>query len=240
MFAWEFLRWPTTSNRGSERFVFPWESSFHINFFALTLTPSSSLFTDPKSLDRESVGGACSPVDKFEYGSRNGPANFSSVSRVKSGTMSFMIFHSYPKLTTVQKKKLNLSSFSQGAWKIKVEKKKSLPQLIHTTTFEVRKYVLPRFQVTINSPRYILADAHNVTWTVCASYSYGKPVRGTLLLKSSPQTPSWRRKLNLPEIHNEVQVSVFSFWNNRTIKYSLIFVRHVESFKIEIQTASDC
>lgn len=56
----------------------------------------------------------------------------------------------------------------QGTWKIKVEKRRSQPQLIHTTVFEVKKYVLPRFQVTITSPGYILADAENVTWNICA------------------------------------------------------------------------
>lgn len=56
----------------------------------------------------------------------------------------------------------------QGTWKIKVEKRRSQPQLIHTTVFEVKKYVLPRFQVTITTPGYILADAENVTWNICA------------------------------------------------------------------------
>ncbi|XP_054012298.1 murinoglobulin-1-like isoform X1 [Hylaeus anthracinus] len=95
---------------------------------------------------------------------------------------------------------------SLGTWKIKVEKKRSHPQLVHTTMFEVKKYVLPRFQLTISSPGYILADAEDVTWNICAKYSYGKPVKGTLFLKSTPQTPSWRRKLNLPEIHYETEL----------------------------------
>uniref|UniRef100_A0A0C9R6R1 TEP1-F n=1 Tax=Fopius arisanus TaxID=64838 RepID=A0A0C9R6R1_9HYME len=95
---------------------------------------------------------------------------------------------------------------SPGIWRIKVEKKKSHPQLIHTSTFEVRKYVLPRFQVTIKGPSYILADADNATWSICARYSYGEPVRGTLRLKSTPQTPSWRRKHNFPAINYETRI----------------------------------
>ncbi|XP_015109865.1 alpha-2-macroglobulin-like [Diachasma alloeum] len=95
---------------------------------------------------------------------------------------------------------------SPGTWRIKVEKKKSHPQLTHTSTFEVRKYVLPRFQVTIKGPSYILADADNATWSICARYSYGEPVRGSLRLKSSPQTPSWRRKHNFPAINYETRI----------------------------------
>ncbi|KAM0729472.1 Alpha-2-macroglobulin-like protein 1 [Formica fusca] len=95
---------------------------------------------------------------------------------------------------------------SPGVWKIKVEKTRSQPQLIHTTVFEVKKYVLPRFQLTVTSPGYILADAENVTWNICAKYSYGKPVKGRLLLKSTPQIPIWRRKPNLPEIHYETEL----------------------------------
>ncbi|XP_011636564.2 murinoglobulin-1-like [Pogonomyrmex barbatus] len=103
--------------------------------------------------------------------------------------------------------KFTLSSEpSPGTWEIKVEKRRSQPQLVHTTVFEVKKYVLPRFQVTITSPGYILADAENVTWNICAKYSYGKPVKGKLLLKSTPQIPTWRRKPNLPEIHYETEL----------------------------------
>ncbi|XP_015600837.1 alpha-2-macroglobulin-like protein 1 isoform X2 [Cephus cinctus] len=89
---------------------------------------------------------------------------------------------------------------SPGTWKIKVEKNKAYPHLGHTATFEVKKYILPRFQVTIKSPGYILADTEIVTWNICAKYSYGKPVKGTLILKLTPQTASWRRKHNHPEI----------------------------------------
>ncbi|CAD6233951.1 GSCOCT00007427001.2-RA-CDS [Cotesia congregata] len=94
-----------------------------------------------------------------------------------------------------------------GSWRIKVEKKKSHPHLIHTTTFDVKKYVLPKFQVTITGPGYILADADNATWTICARYTYGEPVRGTLRIKCTPQIPSWRRgKYNFPAINYETRI----------------------------------
>ncbi|XP_076671615.1 pregnancy zone protein isoform X2 [Andrena cerasifolii] len=94
-----------------------------------------------------------------------------------------------------------------GTWMIHVEKEELYPQLVHTTIFEVKKYVLPRFQLTINSPGYILADTENVTWNICAKYSYGRPVKGTLLLKSTPETASWRSKYNFPEINYETELN---------------------------------
>ncbi|KAJ8679263.1 hypothetical protein QAD02_015050 [Eretmocerus hayati] len=90
---------------------------------------------------------------------------------------------------------------SSGMWRIKVEKTR--PQLVHVSSFEVRKYVLPRFQVTIKAPSYILADAKDVTWKICARYSYGEPVRGSLLLNLRPQTPIWKRKQTVADINYE-------------------------------------
>ncbi|KAG7202424.1 hypothetical protein KM043_018735 [Ampulex compressa] len=115
---------------------------------------------------------------------------------------------------------------SLGTWKISVEKKKSDPQLIQTTTFDVKKYVLPRFRVTITSPRYILADAVNVTWNICAKYSYGKPVKGTLHLKSTSQTPIWRRTLNLPEIHNERELDTPDGCTDFTLSGTVLGLAH--------------
>lgn len=60
--------------------------------------------------------------------------------------------------------------------------------------------------MTIQGPSYILADAESATWTICAKYSYGEPVRGILRLKSTPQTPSWRRKHNFPGINFETRI----------------------------------
>jgi uncharacterized protein YfaS (alpha-2-macroglobulin family) len=50
-------------------------------------------------------------------------------------------------------------------WEIKVEQNKSH---IHVQKFEVREYVLPRFEVTIKAPEYILADAEHLSWNICA------------------------------------------------------------------------
>nr|XP_045622212.1 murinoglobulin-1-like [Procambarus clarkii] len=47
-------------------------------------------------------------------------------------------------------------------------------------TFKVEEFVLPRFEVKIKPPKYSLASDEAFTFTVCASYTFGQPVRGNL------------------------------------------------------------
>ncbi|XP_064116354.1 alpha-2-macroglobulin-like, partial [Macrobrachium nipponense] len=49
-------------------------------------------------------------------------------------------------------------------------------------SFKVEEYVLPRFSLTIQPPPYVLATDTEVVFSVCAKYTYGQPVKGTLKL----------------------------------------------------------
>nr|XP_053627786.1 murinoglobulin-2-like [Cherax quadricarinatus] len=51
-----------------------------------------------------------------------------------------------------------------------------------TTNFKVEDFVLPRFEVTLKPPSYILATDESFTFTVCANYTFGQPVKGNLSL----------------------------------------------------------
>ncbi|XP_005104186.2 alpha-2-macroglobulin [Aplysia californica] len=51
------------------------------------------------------------------------------------------------------------------------------------TTFEVKEYVLPRFEVEVNPPPFLLANTEIIEGSVCAKYTYGKMVQGFLDLK---------------------------------------------------------
>ncbi|XP_041375396.1 pregnancy zone protein-like [Gigantopelta aegis] len=66
-----------------------------------------------------------------------------------------------------------------GEWTIEV----TVDGETTTQTFKVEKYVLPKFDVTITPPVYILANADVIEGEVCASYTYGKPVNGYLILE---------------------------------------------------------
>ncbi|KAL5004830.1 hypothetical protein ScPMuIL_018286 [Solemya velum] len=47
-------------------------------------------------------------------------------------------------------------------------------------TFKVEEYVLPKFEVTITPPSYLLVTSPMIEGKVCAQYTYGKPVKGTV------------------------------------------------------------
>ncbi|CAL4094246.1 unnamed protein product, partial [Meganyctiphanes norvegica] len=49
-------------------------------------------------------------------------------------------------------------------------------------TFKVEEFVLPRYEVTIKPPKYILGTDKKFNFTVCAKYTHGNPVKGNLSL----------------------------------------------------------
>lgn len=76
-----------------------------------------------------------------------------------------------------------------GSWRITVTDKNET----ESTTFDVKEYVLPKFDVKITFPSFVLANAETVPIEVCAKYTYGKPVIGTLNLNVSLETYSYSR-----------------------------------------------
>ena len=63
-----------------------------------------------------------------------------------------------------------------GIWTIRsVENNKDK---IETVNFEVKKYVLPKFEVTLDHYNKLKFDEKTLNITVCAKYTYGKSVIG--------------------------------------------------------------
>ncbi|XP_060581140.1 CD109 antigen-like isoform X3 [Ruditapes philippinarum] len=77
-----------------------------------------------------------------------------------------------------------------GDWKIKV--------MAHGRSeekaFTVAHYVLPKFEVTVELPTYILSSDDTVTGKVKATYTYGKPVKGTVDIRL--KIDHWYRPYN--------------------------------------------
>ncbi|KAL5017642.1 hypothetical protein ScPMuIL_007231 [Solemya velum] len=67
-----------------------------------------------------------------------------------------------------------------GVWKIEVTSEDHS----EIKEFTVDEYVLPKFEVTVDLPSFVLTSDDHVTGTVTAMYTYGKPIRGIALITS--------------------------------------------------------
>uniref|UniRef100_A0A9J7YQT8 Uncharacterized protein n=1 Tax=Cyprinus carpio carpio TaxID=630221 RepID=A0A9J7YQT8_CYPCA len=55
-------------------------------------------------------------------------------------------------------------------------------------TFEIKEYVLPKYEVNIDFPSIITSQEEEVTLKVCAKYTYGKPVLGSVIAEVCGQS----------------------------------------------------
>lgn len=76
-----------------------------------------------------------------------------------------------------------------GDWKIEAEVEGEKGKLV----FSVDKYVLPKFEVTIKPPSFVAVKSKDIKATVCAQYTYGKPVKGTVSVLFQMTLPVWYR-----------------------------------------------
>ncbi|XP_074650353.1 pregnancy zone protein-like [Tubulanus polymorphus] len=63
-----------------------------------------------------------------------------------------------------------------GTWQIHMKQGSQLRK----EEFVVKEYVLPKFEVTLTTPSYILASDKMISGKVCAKYTYGKSVSGAV------------------------------------------------------------
>jgi hypothetical protein len=103
-----------------------------------------------------------------------------------------------------------------GSWYVNVRyEEKPIPSdpssmsnpVLQTVVFTVSEYVLPKFEVTITPPPFLLMDTPNATWKICANYTFGKPVIGTLKINSSLQFYYWESRIGFPENYREANIS---------------------------------
>uniref|UniRef100_A0A1Y9H2W1 CD109 antigen n=1 Tax=Anopheles dirus TaxID=7168 RepID=A0A1Y9H2W1_9DIPT len=70
-----------------------------------------------------------------------------------------------------------------GAWSINVE----VLGTKHNKVFEVDEYVLPKFEVTVESPGITTFKDGKVKAIIRSKYTYGKPVKGEATVSASPE-----------------------------------------------------
>nr|BAR45613.1 thioester-containing protein 2 [Scolopendra japonica] len=75
-----------------------------------------------------------------------------------------------------------------GGWMINVNHKANI---LRSTSITVEEYVLPKFEVNIHLPKFIISNDTDLTAFVDARYTYGKPVRGKLVLNISDYYCDW-------------------------------------------------
>ncbi|XP_077467102.1 alpha-2-macroglobulin-like protein 1 [Stigmatopora argus] len=65
-------------------------------------------------------------------------------------------------------------------------------QISHS--FEIKEYVLPKFEVTVHLPSVISIEDEEITLKICGKYTYGKPVAGSVkaVMCRNADSYSWR------------------------------------------------
>ncbi|KAK7075825.1 hypothetical protein SK128_020628, partial [Halocaridina rubra] len=98
----------------------------------------------------------------------------------------------------------------EGEYKIQVN---TTGGKISSQIFRVQEYVLPRFEVTVTAPARVLSTITEIPIQVCAKYTYGKPVKGSVtIMLEQKQYYYWygERKAISVETFNS---SVNGCWN---------------------------
>nr|UCK81476.1 alpha-2-macroglobulin-like protein [Arenicola marina] len=93
-----------------------------------------------------------------------------------------------------------------GTWKIIVvvdEAKKE-------KEFKVDEYVLPKYEVVIKPPSYLLINSKAFEFEICAMYTYGEPVKGIVSAEVSVESMSWNgqftRSRGRPVVQRQGQI----------------------------------
>ncbi|KAM9666552.1 CD109 antigen [Trichechus inunguis] len=79
-----------------------------------------------------------------------------------------------------------------GDWSIQVQ----VNGQTYYQSFQVSEYVLPKFEVTLQTPLYCSLNSKSLNGTILAKYTYGKPVKGDVTLTFLPLS-FWGVKKNI-------------------------------------------
>ncbi|GAB1294474.1 CD109 antigen [Apodemus speciosus] len=93
-----------------------------------------------------------------------------------------------------------------GDWSIQVQ----VNDQQYYQSFQVVEYVLPKFEVTLQTPLYYSLKSKHLSGSVIAKYTYGKPVKGSLSLTFLPLS-FWGQKKNITKKFEINGFANFSF-----------------------------
>ncbi|XP_069345169.1 CD109 antigen [Eulemur rufifrons] len=104
-----------------------------------------------------------------------------------------------------------------GDWSIQVQ----VNDQAYYQSFQVSEYVLPKFEVALQTPLYCSMNSKNLNGTVTAKYTYGKPVKGDVTLTFLPLS-FWGVKKNITKKFKINGSANFSF-NDEEMKNVMDF-----------------
>ncbi|MCL4531845.1 MAG: alpha-2-macroglobulin, partial [Actinobacteria bacterium] len=80
-----------------------------------------------------------------------------------------------------------------GVWKVTAKAGKRSAQL----DVRVEQYVLPKYEVKVETPKDWVLAGDQITGTVSAEYSYGRPVQGEVQIRASRYVGTWQEFANV-------------------------------------------
>ncbi|XP_072167505.1 murinoglobulin-1-like [Diadema setosum] len=106
-----------------------------------------------------------------------------------------------------------------GVYTIKAWRGNELAQ----QTFRVDEFVLPRFEVSINGPSYLLISDTEINVSICGSYTHGQPVLGNLQANVTAKNRFyyWRRPIQKELDPSELTFSLSNVDGCGVIKVNL-------------------
>uniref|UniRef100_A0A0P6J8B7 CD109 antigen n=1 Tax=Heterocephalus glaber TaxID=10181 RepID=A0A0P6J8B7_HETGA len=104
-----------------------------------------------------------------------------------------------------------------GDWSIQVQ----VNGQTYYQSFQVSEYVLPKFEVVLQTPLYCSLNSKTLNGTITAKYTYGKPVKGDITLTFLPLS-FWGEKKNITKTFKINGSANFSF-NDEEMKKVMDF-----------------
>ncbi|XP_062953550.1 CD109 antigen isoform X2 [Cynocephalus volans] len=104
-----------------------------------------------------------------------------------------------------------------GDWSIQVQ----VNDQTYYQSFQVSEYVLPKFEVALQTPLYCSLNSKNLNGTITAKYTYGKPVKGDVTVTFLPLS-FWGEKKNITKKFKINGSANFSF-NDEEMKKVMEF-----------------
>ncbi|KAL5012796.1 hypothetical protein ScPMuIL_011347 [Solemya velum] len=91
-----------------------------------------------------------------------------------------------------------------GNWKINV----TVPGSTMIKTFRIGEYVLPKFEVSLELPPYVLTSDDSVTGTIHAKYTFGKPLKGKAVIRANTNYyyNPWRINGDEPMVEHTIDI----------------------------------